>query len=462
MSYLHAVKMVLICMSGIALSGCLEEEIDARQSELVQGLIYKLHDKEPFSGRITGFPSRQMGLSIKIPTCNIEVDKGLPNGKAECYFSNGQLGQQLTFTKGLIDGTWKEWTANGELVASREFQQHKLHGKSEIYDASTGKLLRENHYLHGEYDGAQKVWSADGTLITDLQMSGGKKTGFETTYDKEYNWRDGEKHGVQRQYSTLKGERYLSTEEVYEDGLLHGTKRVFYSDGELAFEEVYVQGVIQSKTERQIQYGKKTLERSFVRNPEKDSSKKSYDALTLVPDGVERSWDLNGNLLNEIHWDHGKALSGLKQQWHEDKLIAVLTGVPNPEDRRFLLKHGLERRHDGDGFLQSIIEWDRGKAVAFATGRNLPFPDGVLKLYLLRNAEFIYGGFEENTASLGDARSDYLYPIKTPDLSATTLSNAAKTDLNVAECVSRYQQYRRQTGDSEGANDTYTLTNRCS
>lgn len=271
MSYLHAIKMALICMSGIALSGCLEEEIDARQTELVQGLIYKLHDKEPFSGRITGYPSRLLGLSINNSNCNVEMKNGLPDGQTECYFPNGQLSNQIEFDKGLLNGTWKEWSsANGELATSREYRQNKLHGKSEIYNVATGALAGEYHYQNGEFDGPQKAWSGDGKLITDLNWRDGKRTGFETTYDWEYTWVDGNKHGVQRRYVYFKDKRLLALEEEYQNGLLHGSRRELVGDN-VGTEEVYANGVIQSRVKREIRNGKTILEQHFTRNPARDS-----------------------------------------------------------------------------------------------------------------------------------------------------------------------------------------------
>lgn len=465
MSYLHAIKMILIGMSGIALSGCLEEEIDARQTEVIQGLIYKLHDNEPFSGRITGFPSRTMGLSISSPACNIEVKKGLPDGQADCYFPNSQLSNQLVFSKGLIDGTWREWTADGKLAASRDYRQHKLHGKSEIYNTATGKLRAEGEYNDGQLDGSQKIWSISGDLITDLHWANGQKTGVETLQDWEYNWQDGKKHGVQKQYLSQRDKRYLYTEEVYENGLLHGTKRAFNSDGELVLEEVYVQDAIQSRTERHIEYGKKTKERSFVRNPEKDSNYKGYDA--LVPDGVERVWDLKGNLLKEIHWERGAALSGLRQQWRDSELIGVIHGVPDEKGSLYLVKHGLERIYEGDGPANVIVEWNNGKAVAIAANRDLPFSTddqgALLRLLSMRYVEVTGEGLDDYATLLNQPdTSDYLYSIKVPDIAATTLSTATKVIPNVADCVNRYQQYLKRTGNKYLLNDIDALTRECS
>lgn len=463
MSYLHAIKMALICMSGIALSGCLEEEIDARQPEIIQGLIYKLHDNEPFSGRITGFPSRQMGLTVNTPTCNLEVKKGLPDGEAQCYFSNGQLGQQLTFAKGLIDGTWKEWTAEGELLGNREFQQHKLHGKSEIYNILTGKLLGEHHYENGERVGTQKVWSADGELITDLQWSNGKKTGFETDRDWEYRWRNGKKDGVQKRYWQSDEKRVVLREEEYLDGVLHGSVRNFDKDGNLATEETYAEGAIQSRTERHLQHGKNTFEKSFVRAPEKDSRHNAYDA--LVPDGIERTWDLSGNLTKEIKWEKGKPLSGLVQQWRDGVLISSIQGVPSSQNSRYLIKQGLERIYDDEGPASVIIEWNRGKMVAIAARHRLPFDSNEHVLRLLRpeGIEVVGGDFGDSPSFFNQLdTSDYLHSIVEPAMSETTLSTAIKATRNVADCINRYQQYLARTGNRSAADDMDFLTRACS
>lgn len=45
---------LVICTSILFLQGC-SNEIDARQTEVNNGLIYKLHESEPFTGKLANY-----------------------------------------------------------------------------------------------------------------------------------------------------------------------------------------------------------------------------------------------------------------------------------------------------------------------------------------------------------------------------------------------------------------------
>lgn len=180
---------------------------------------------------------------------------------------------------------------------------------------------------------------------------------------------------------------------------------------------------------------------------------------------MERNWDQDGHLTKEVQWKKGKEVSGFIQQWRDDELVSVLAGAPDPEGR-YLVKHGLERLYDSDHRLIRIVEWNQGKVTALAIAPNLPFSikpeESWLRLYSLRNVEAVGSGLDSTVQFFrGPAREDYLYPVKAPEVSATTLSNAVKASPNVAECVSRYQQYLKRTDNNYLLNDIDALTHEC-
>lgn len=73
----RVLSLGFVLVSTLSLSGCFTEEVDTRQTHEIQGLLYKIHEKEPFTGRILNFPMSVMGL-YSVGTCSVEIKKACP------------------------------------------------------------------------------------------------------------------------------------------------------------------------------------------------------------------------------------------------------------------------------------------------------------------------------------------------------------------------------------------------
>ena len=90
MSNKYSLKFFLLVVTFFTitlLQGC-GEEIDYRQTETINGLLYKLNYKEPFSGKVTNFPMNILDI-MNIGSCDMQIKKGLLDGTLTCNSNNG-------------------------------------------------------------------------------------------------------------------------------------------------------------------------------------------------------------------------------------------------------------------------------------------------------------------------------------------------------------------------------------
>src|SRR4051812_46490807 len=100
---LHLQKLAFLlalCAPALFLQGC-SEKIDARQTETANGLLYKLHDSEPFTGTITNYPINEF---LNLGTCKVQYKKGLPDGTMTCETTDGAKLAEIEFKGGVKSG----------------------------------------------------------------------------------------------------------------------------------------------------------------------------------------------------------------------------------------------------------------------------------------------------------------------------------------------------------------------
>lgn len=120
-----------IAVASLSLSGCFTEEIDKRQTQEIQGLLYKIHADDPFTGRVVNYPMSVLGL-FSVGSCEVDFKKGLPDGEMRCSDNSGQL------------------------VGVGHFKAGKRDGEEEKFDAKTGKKTAEGNWKQGQQDGLQE------------------------------------------------------------------------------------------------------------------------------------------------------------------------------------------------------------------------------------------------------------------------------------------------------------------
>lgn len=178
--------LIMASLVAALLQGC-GEQIDARQAEINNGLIYKLHNAEPFTGKIEGYafsggetfiPATSSVMPIPLRNCVIEVRKGLRDGSASCKSDGGAKTGELQYKGGIKTGTEKRWDpTTGKLILEAEWQDTDHLTKEENFDPNSGNRIYEAVWTKWSYgrqiDGEVKVYDPSGTLARHFVFSGG-------------------------------------------------------------------------------------------------------------------------------------------------------------------------------------------------------------------------------------------------------------------------------------------------
>lgn len=204
---------ISLLLAFALLQGCKKQVIDVRQTQVIQGLIYKLHDKEPFTGQInnmagnyfadlaklnySGLTSKHFGalwprFNTNQASCIVNVVNGIVDGSADCV-KDGQIVYKGTFVNGLKQGS-EEFiaTLRKRSPIDRERPIHYKNnwdkglrrGIEEIYILPNQILIEQINWKNGRKEGEEKHWTADGKLLlVDLNWADGQKTGFERSLD---------------------------------------------------------------------------------------------------------------------------------------------------------------------------------------------------------------------------------------------------------------------------------------
>lgn len=353
-----------ITLASLSLTGCLTEEIDARQTHEIQGLLYKIHAEDPFTGRLINYPISVLGL-FNVGTCAADFKKGLPDGEIRCPDNAGTL------------------------IATGEFKAGKRHGKEEKFDAKTGKktmighwvnglqdgvqeqfnpqngeLILEVHYTAGKKDGRERAWDSEGDqLIADLEWENGLQTGFDNRGTQHRTYLNGKLHGPQKNYSIDGNRFYVASEENYENGLLQGVQKSIDARGNVTELSVFEHDKLRTRTVDKYSYAGQHVHHVSSVALKEDVNR--YIASDMSNDGTEQYWDDKGRLVRELQWHNGKLLSATATVWVGDRQDSQFQGVGRSgydDHQQNVVKHGQERLFSDNGELQAVIFWDAGKA----------------------------------------------------------------------------------------------------
>lgn len=380
------------------LQGC-SQSIDARQTQTINGLLYKLNADDPFTGKVTNYPLSVAGI-FDLGSCELEVKKGILDGEMQCVSSAGKKVSYNEYKDGKKDGHEKRWSAaTGNLISESEWSEGRHNGVEKTFNPDSGKTTAEIHWKNGLKVGSQKGWDASGAnLLVDLDWKDGKKTGFVKPGDEggyEENFKDGQYDG-DRLFHVLHGgnELYVSIKEHYVDGKLDGKRQEIDERGRVQVEEDYTNGVIQS---RRIDKWQGDTHREVLFKVNAIGSTDRYEASDkMVKDGKEERWDEFGHLQWDIEWNKGKLVKGVYQEWRSGVMTAQFSGVAN-DDGSELVYNGEEKKFDDSGNLVYNKMWDHGAM----TG-------GVERIRV--GDQIVDNALTPQPASLGAGRFPYMEP----------------------------------------------------
>jgi antitoxin component YwqK of YwqJK toxin-antitoxin module len=200
---LSAAWVLFAALAATTLSGC-SRSIDAAQTQIIQGLVYKLNDSDPFSGEVKNASVRAVSAEAEPGTCTLPCKDGHLHGTVTCQSENGKKILEQEWNQGRKEGAEKIWDSHtGNLRVEAHWKADKEDGVYEVYNPAINKLVMHNEYKSGKLEGEQKIWDVrtGETLLTDLTWKDGRKTGYSKSRDLEENYRDGKLHGARRHYT---------------------------------------------------------------------------------------------------------------------------------------------------------------------------------------------------------------------------------------------------------------------
>ncbi len=132
----------------------------------------------------------------------------------------------ITFKNGRLDGVFKTYFSNGNILAEISYREGMLDGRCVIYYPN-GSLHNEKHFKRGRLDGDFRAWDEDGALFFEIE---------------------------------------------YLDDIQHGLDRSYRKNGIIEYEDLYVHGkMVRRKTFDEL--GQFKYEQKYIDDEKKDGQK---------------------------------------------------------------------------------------------------------------------------------------------------------------------------------------------
>lgn len=228
-------------------------KIDARETEVINGMFYKTRDTEPFTGTITNQILANRFNTMEVGRCDLAVKKGLQHGTAVCYASGHIKISETENKNGKKEGLEQNWDASTQkLTHTQQWRNGQQDGLEENFDRHSGKLISQINWSANSKTGSEKHWSTrDGSLETDLTWTDGKKTGYERVNNVVYQYKNGLEDGVKKRYFVGPNNlTYLEETETYKAGVQEGIRQNLSADGRVVRERKYKDGNLMSDSDQ--------------------------------------------------------------------------------------------------------------------------------------------------------------------------------------------------------------------
>lgn len=102
---------------------------------------------------------------------------GLEDGEWRSYYSNGQIKEKRSFSKGKKTGVFEGWWANGKQRLLYQFKDDEYEGNCKEWDVN-GLLVNNMNYKKGYEDGLQQQFYENGKVRANYMMIDGRRYGL--------------------------------------------------------------------------------------------------------------------------------------------------------------------------------------------------------------------------------------------------------------------------------------------
>lgn len=292
-------KIFVLGTVVISLQAC-TEKIDARQTQTIQGLIYKLNVSDPYTGTLTNFEPKNFGLFVH-GACDVGVKNGILDGIASCSLDNGVKFIEIPYVGGRQTGTMKQWNdSTKKLIAKIDFKDGVKDGVEEHFNPENEKMVASIHWTLNKKNGEEKIWDVSGeNLLTKLVWKDdGIQNGYSKSGERENNYKDGDYHGSQKIYKWVGGNKVMVAVAVAEAtakqyGAGYFIPLVIKNPADFTFsEEIYIDGKLK-QTETQPVAQAQTAETSSQQclDLKIDAFRKENGPDAPIIDDIMREWN---------------------------------------------------------------------------------------------------------------------------------------------------------------------------
>ena len=170
-------------------------------------------------------------------------ESGNRNGYWKDFYANGSLMAEGQYSNNVRSGIWKFYNVNGTIEQTGSYYFGRPDGKWSWY-YENNNILREEEYYRGQRDGSFVEYSITGKIIVQGQYTDGEKNGL-WSYDSGDYIEKGEyiiglKNGLWQSYYEDGTLRYKGK---YVQGNADGLHQYFYENGNIQEEQYYKSGI---------------------------------------------------------------------------------------------------------------------------------------------------------------------------------------------------------------------------
>ena len=222
----------------------------------------------------------------KLTAEGIVDEEGRKQGAWKDYFPDGKIMAEGQYKDNYRTGKWNFYRENGRLEQTGDYNLGWPHGLW-VWYYEDGSVLREEEFFNGKEDGKLVEYARNGSVITKGDYVDGEKEG-------PWYYRDGDHIEIGN----------------FITGLRDGTWKYFYGDSTLEFEGNFIQGNPDGKQKLYYQNGMVKEERYFVMG---------------IREKNWRKYDKSGNLVMTITYknDEETKINGIKLDLPEASKVLI-------------------------------------------------------------------------------------------------------------------------------------------
>lgn len=157
----------VLIISSLFFAGACNNYYSNQNIEIKEdGLIYKVGQDDPFTGRIID--------TLQNKIVEYDVVKGIKNGEFRLSSYEGTISIYGNIKDNRNIGEWKYFYPNGQLESKGNFNFDIPHGKWVWYHYN-GNLKETGTFLNGKKTGTWYIYSNEGTLLSITMFDNGDK-----------------------------------------------------------------------------------------------------------------------------------------------------------------------------------------------------------------------------------------------------------------------------------------------